>query len=466
MTIFLVKGDIVLGFAVAILPILLLFTIYVSSHPYRSLMCIFILNYFLMGIYRYVTIGSLGLIIDALLLLTILSALTHSVFIKDINWKRAKNAGVFLMMIWLLYCIFEIANPTALTEAWIYAIRQAIYPFLIVLFTSVFFYRYRDFKTIVFLWSFFTILAVLKMQWQISVGFDNAEMRFLEEGDRKSLIFLSTGIRYFSFFTDPGNFGSNMGCAMVVFSLCAIYVKDVRLKIYYAVVAFLGMYGMFLSGTRGALAVPFAGYFLYTILTKNMKAFSLSSLIVIGAFLFFTQTFIGQGNEHIRRMRSAFNPNEPSLVVRREHQKQLAVYLKDKPFGEGLGLSGISARRFAPDRLTTNIANDSWYVNIWVQTGIVGLVLYLAIQLFFVAFGVYIILFRIHDKELKGYLSAVLSGLFGMMASSYGNSIFGQYPTAIIMAMVVAFLFLGKEYDQEIKISNIQTLNDGTNKLV
>lgn len=78
----------------------------------------------------------------------------------------------------------------------------------------------------------------------------------------------------------------------------------------------------------------------------------------------------------IRRMRTTFRPTQDaSFNVRKENQKKLALYLKDKPFGEGLGLSGGNARRFS-SRLTANIPNDSTYVKIWVETGIVGLILF------------------------------------------------------------------------------------------
>lgn len=54
---------------------------------------------------------------------------------------------------------------------------------------------------------------------------------------------------------------------------------------------------------------------------------------------------IGQGNAQIRRMRTAFRPSEDaSFNVRKENQKVLADHLKDKPFGEGLGLSGVEIK--------------------------------------------------------------------------------------------------------------------------
>lgn len=57
--------------------------------------------------------------------------------------------------------------------------------------------------------------------------------------------------------------------------------------------------------------------------------------------------------------------------------KKLAEYLKYKPFGEGLGLGGVEARKYG-SRLTTLIPHDSFYVKTWMETGIVGLVLFLS----------------------------------------------------------------------------------------
>jgi len=40
----------------------------------------------------------------------------------------------------------------------------------------------------------------------------------------------------------------------------------------------------------------------------------------MAVYIFFAHTTIGQGNAEIRRMRTAFDPNEASLQVRLENQ--------------------------------------------------------------------------------------------------------------------------------------------------
>ncbi|MGE4434543.1 MAG: O-antigen ligase family protein [Bacteroidales bacterium] len=445
--------QIVIGFVLAILPFAFIGTSYAVQHPKSLLYLLFVENYFLMGVDRYLSITSIGLLTDALFFFTLLAIALYSFYLrKDLPWENLKNASVLLYVLWMMYSLMEIANPTAMLNAWMSGIRSmTLYPLLILTLVPLLLTQFNDMKRIFLFWSLFTVLAVAKMQMQVSIGFDGAELNWLNARGGAITHLLSTGTRYFSFFTDAGNFGSNMGCAMVVFLIVSLHVKKPFLKIFYFVIGLLGMYAMFVSGTRGAIAVPFAGFALYSILSKNAKLTTTMVMFLFASYVFFNFTMIGQSNQYIRRMRSAFNSNEASLVVRQENQRLLAPYMRTRPFGEGLGLSGVDAKRFDPNRLTTNIPNDSWYVKVWVETGIVGLIFYLAIQITIVLFGIYYVLFKIQDKELRGYVSAALCGLFGIMASSYGNAIYGQYPTGIITSMLQAFIFLAPKYDTAIR---------------
>ena len=89
--------------------------------------------------------------------------------------------------------------------------------------------------------------------------------------------------------------------------------------------ALAGFFGMLISGTRGAIAVPALGGIMLLILKKNLKVLILGAILGIGVYIFFAHTTIGQGNAEIRRMRTAFDPNEPSLMVRLENQKKLKI---------------------------------------------------------------------------------------------------------------------------------------------
>ncbi len=458
-----VKQEVVLGMLVGMIPVALLVVLTAINQPLIALFLLFVENYFIMGIQRYVPISGLGVLTDALFALILFSTLLRAVTTRDVEWKMAINGVSIPLFVWFIFCIFELANPTAITAAWVSSFRSlTLYPLLTVIFASLFFREYKYLKLVIVLWGLFTVIAVIKMQMQKTVGFDYAEHQWLLQGENMKTHMLATGTRYFSFFTDAGNYGSNMGCAAVIFSIIGLYTKRKWLKILFFATALIGLYGLFISGTRGALAVPFAGFVLYTILSKRAGIMVGMAVLLISAFIFFNFTTIGQGNQYIRRMRSAFNKNEPSLVVRLENQKRLAEYINQRPFGEGIGLSGVAAKRFDSERLTTNIPNDSWYVKVWVETGIVGLLLYLAIQLSILGQGVWLVLRRLKNKELIGYLSALMCGMFGMMVSSYGNAIWGQYPTCILMALSQAFIFLAPIYDKELASINLSNHDTGS----
>ena len=106
------------------------------------------------------------------------------------------------------------------------------------------------------------------------------------------------------------------------------------------------------------------------------------------------------------------------------------------------------------NRFTTSIPHDSWYVKIWVETGIVGITLYLGFLFISIAHGAWIIMFRIKDKELKGLLSGLLCGITGMLLSAYGNAFWGQYPTHIIAFTGLALVLKGTYFDNEITKEN------------
>ena len=88
-----------------------------------------------------------------------------------------------------------------------------------------------------------------------------------------------------------------------------------------------------------------------------------------------------------------------------------------------------------------NTATDSWYVTIWADTGIVGLVYYLFMLFFILYIGARNVLYKIRDHSLKIQVTALTCGMAGIMLASYGNGVFGQMPTGIIMYVSMVCMF-------------------------
>jgi O-antigen ligase len=212
---------------------------------------------------------------------------------------------------------------------------------------------------------------------------------------------------------------------------------------------------MIISGTRGAISIPLAGFMTYFILRKNIRLLGIGVALISIVFIFFKFTTIGQDNANIRRMRTAFDPNDASLIVRLNNQKLLKNYLASRPFGGGIGHGGVKAQKYLPNAFLSQVATDSWYVLIWVEQGIIGLLLHLFILFYTVIKGSLKVMFRIQDPELKLKISALIAGMVGVMVASYGNAVLGGMPTGILIYISMAIILNCETLDKKI----IQTNN-------
>lgn len=434
------------------LPLLLILFVQSVRYPIILFFTTLIVNYYFLGIGRYIKVEGISFLLDSLLFSLVTLIVIHSILFKDISCKTSINILTIGTFIWSMYCIAEIANPTGMLKAWILSRTFITNSFVISFIASTLCTKYKYVKIYTIILSILTLTAIIKVLMQKFVGFDYAETYWLYNEGGALTHLIGSGTRYFSFFTDAGNFGSNMGFAGIFFTITAIYVKKRFHQIYYSFIAIGSFYAMFLSGTRGAIIVPLAAISLFIVISKNIKVCISAGLLLIMIYVFFAHTHIGQNNAAIRRMRTAFEPTkDASFIVRKENQKRLADYLKNKPFGEGLGLSGGENRKMSI-RFTTSVPVDSWYVKLWVETGIIGAVLYLGVLFITIGRGSWIVMFKIHDTELKGRLTGYLCGIFGMLISAYGNAFWGQYPTAIIAFTSLSLVMNGEYYDKEIKI--------------
>ncbi len=441
------KG-LVAGIGIIILPIAIVYGSALFIYPKLGLITIFILAFLILGLGRYVPM-TWGLLIDGLLFLMYLALFFKAFHIK-VAWSRAKSQLTILGTIWFGYAMFQAVNPEAVSiEAWFYAMRGlALYMWLMIPLLFILFNKPKDLKLFLIIWGILSFLGTMKGLQQVMFGPDPFEQKWLDNGGDLTHILFGK-LRVFSFYSDAGQFGASQGHAGVVFGILALYMKkNFKLKIFFAVVALAGIYGMMISGTRGAIAVPAMGGIMFLILRKNIPILIAGAIMGLGVFVFFKYTMIGNNNQQIRRMRTAFDPNDASLQVRLANQRKLSNYLASRPFGGGIGSTGNWGQRFTPNTFLANTATDSWFVAIWADMGIVGLYLHLFILFFVLITGAYNVMFKIRDDWIKGQIAAITCGMAGIMAASYGNGIFGQFPTCILMYTGMVFMFIAPKLDR------------------
>jgi hypothetical protein len=420
------------------------------SYPTLGVITLLLFSFVAIGLTRYIVGVPLGLGVDGLLILSYI-AIFFKNFYKKINFDQANRDITYLLFFWFAYAILEFFNPQALSKtAWFYAMRgMSMYPILLVPLALMLFKRLRHLYLFLYIWGVFTILATLKGLVQLYIGLDPGEQFWIDTvGGITHLI--NGQLRVFSFFSDAGQFGAAQAAAGTVSLLVATSITGKRNKIFFLIVGVMGLWGMILSGTRGAMIVPMIGGIVYLILSKNIRILVTGGIMLAFIYVFFAYTYIGDSNYQIARMRTAFRPEEDaSYIVRLENRAILKTYLVDKPFGGGIGSAGNWGQRFSPQGFLANVATDSWYVQIWAEQGIVGLLLHLFILSYIILKGFYLVMVRVKNVELAGVLGALIAGYAGVMGASYGNGILGQMPTGALIYISWAFIFMAQQLDRE-----------------
>ena len=317
------RQNLAIAALVAVLPALLCILILHLRKPERFIFLLFIFNYFFTPLARYSRQDGLSVLSDVIWWSVLLIIIIQTALRYRFPWKQAANILTIGGAALAVYCLMEVVNPTASLEAWIYS-RGFIYnTFLVSLITVLLATSYKQIGRLMFLFSLLTLIAILKGFWQKFIGFDAIEYDALMESGMYKTHLLPQITRYFSIFTDAGNYGSNMGFTCVLFGITGLFSKKPGLKTYYLCVSALSLYSMFTTGTRGAIVVPLGGLLLFALISKNIRLMSAATVGGICIYVFFAFTYAGESNYMIRRMRTAFRPNkDASYLVRKQNRRR------------------------------------------------------------------------------------------------------------------------------------------------
>ncbi len=439
------KIGLLMGFLTIALPLLVGTLVILLNSPQLGLYLSLVMAFISSGLARYVD-GPWGLSIDIILFISFLGVVFKNA--RNGLFKNANVDMVYLNIAWFLYLCSELINPQSIGfEAWFYAMRGI--GFYTLLSSVIVFIYVRTINDIDKLIKWVLVLSLLGTFWglrQNYIGVDQAEYRWLYDENHFEEHVLFGVLRVFSFYSDAGQFGASQAMITLFSVIIALGPYSTKTKSIAIGVAILSLVGFGISGTRGALAVPAIGGIVYLIFAKNFKILSIGFISILIVFYILKYTFLFQGVGPVQRMRTALDPNNPSLIVRLENQKTFHSYLKDKPMGGGVGSAGFWGARFAPNTLLAKTPTDSWYVKIWAETGLIGISLHFFILAFIVGRTGYIV-WNIKNIKLKNKMLAIYCSVLGILGSSYGNQVFGQMPTGMIMNLFIPILFISKKID-------------------
>ena len=364
------------------------------------------------------------------------------------QFGRAANLMLVAIFIWSGFCVIEMFNDTCGLgynfTAWFTGARlMALHLLWIILVFSIYVNSPKTLITYLRIWACLSLFSAFWTWKMINIGLTPQETGFLYgAGQRTHLLQAGTLIRYWSTFTDAANYGCHAAAAAVAFLVFGIMSKITKDKIFFILVSIAVVWGMFQSGTRTAIFCMIGGFAVFLVLSKSVKIMIPSA--IAGAIFLFILIFtnIGNGNQQIRRMRSAFNKDDASANVRDVNKAAIAKYMKDAPWGIGIGMytENIPARN--KFKLLSEIPPDSEYVFVWVRTGPIGVTVF-AFCMMLMLFGAsYVVMFKLKNRTLVGIGAGLCSAFAAIQLGGYANQVIYQYPNGVTFFGGLAIVYI------------------------
>lgn len=377
---------------------------------------------------------------------------------KEAYFGRAWNFMLLAIMVWCGLCIIEIFNDTCglgmNVNAWFTGARlMALHLVWILLVFSLYITNPKALITYLRVWACLSLFSAFWTWKMIHIGLTDAESEWLyNSGYRTHLLNAGTLIRYWSTFNDAATYGCNASASAVAFLIFGITSRLKIDKIFFLLTSMAVIWGMFQSGTRTAMITLIAGFIVFLFLSRSTKILIPSA--IIGAFFLFILIFtnIGNSSQQMRRMRSAFKKEDASATARDINKASIAKYMKDAPWGIGIGMMSSNIPANNKYRLLSEIPPDSEYVFIWVRTGIVGVTVFTCCMIMMLLGGCIVVLFRLKNPSLIGIGGGLCASFVSIHLGGYVNQVLYLYPNGLTffgaMAIVYVLPYIEPEWIQ------------------
>ena len=429
------------------IPVFVLVVIGTFRHQMTCFWALFIINYFLhfAGRHRFLPNGiPMSLYNEGFEIILVISAIIVSS--GESKFSRTLNIMFLAILLWCGLGFIEIFNDTCglgiNIGAWFAGFRLLC---ISLLWTFLIFTIYIDTPEKLYkllkVWAFLSLFSVYWTFSQKFFGFTLSENIWLQTAGRTHIIQGGTLVRYFSTFSDAANYGCNAAATAVTFMVIGITSRIKKDKIFFLLTSIAVIWGMFQSGTRTAIICLGFGLAVFIVLSKSFKI-AIPSTIIFG-FLAFLLIFtkVGQGNQQIRRMRSAFNKEDASTAARDINQEVMKKYLADAPWGIGIGTGMDNVPSNNKFRKLSTLPPDSEYVFIWIRTGAIGITVFLtAMAIMFIGASC-IVFFKLKSRSLMGIGAGICGAFAAMQLGGYGNQVLLQYPNGLIFFGMLATVY-------------------------
>ena len=375
--------------------------------------------------------------------------------VKNAKFERCGNLMLLPVFVWCGFCTLEVLNDTCgigiNVAAWYSSARsmafQLMYIFLVF---SLYIDKPNILIKYLYVWGALVLFASFWVWKQKNFGFTNGENSWLQGAGRNTHIIQGGSlIRYFSIYSDAANYGIGIASTAIAFIIFGITAKVLKYKLFFLIVGFTATWAMFPSGTRTAIVCFIAGFMAYVFLSKSFKI-AIPISIVFAIFVFILAfTNIGNGNQQIRRMRSAFDKNDASANTRSINQAAMKKYMAEAPWGIGMAVGYKNVPANNKYTFMATVPPDSEYVFIWIHTGVIGITIFLICTAIMLIGACWIVFFKLKSPSLRGIGAGFCCAMVSQQLGGYGNQVLMQFPNCLVFYGGLTIVYILPHIEQE-----------------
>ena len=420
---------------ICVLPILVLLVVAAFHYRMITFWALIVVNYFVQWKNFPSSAIPTSMFNEMLEIILIALALID---VKDSKFERCGNLMFLTLAMWCGFCTLEVLNDTCNigidVANWYAAARmmafQLMYAFIVF---TLYITTPKKLATYLLVWGCLALFSCFWVWKQKNIGLTVAEQAFMfGRGMRTHVLQGGALIRYFSTHSDAASFGIGIASTAVAFIIFGITAKVKKYKFFFLVTGIACVWAMFPSGTRTAVACLLAGLMTYIFLSKSFKI-AIPFTIVFGLFVFILAfTNIGNGNQSIRRMRTAFDKNDASATFREANQAAMKKYMAEAPWGIGMAVGAKNVPANNKYTIMAMVPPDSEYVYIWIHTGVIGISFFLILTFLMLTGACWIVFFTLKSPSLRGIGAGLCCAFVSMQLGGYGNQVLTQFPNGLV----------------------------------
>ena len=366
-----------------------------------------------------------------LVLLSLGSLFLKAVLDKDFKFKHSK-VNLWILLFILVYFFSATTSLSTAENKNIFMLTVSFILFYFVIINIV--NTEKKLKNLLYIFIVSATFASIYGLYQYAFG-DLYSQAWLDKN-----MFEDIKMRVYSTFENPNVFGEYLLLVIPIIAGLLFTEKGFKRKIFLIAMLGINMLALVLTFSRGCwLGILFAIVILAVVIDRRF--------ILLGIFLLLIAPFI-LPESIINRFTSIGNMNDTSTSYRVAIWMGTIAMLKDY-WLSGIGLGITSFNKVYPIYAysgTTAQHSHNLYLQIMVENGIMGLIMFIGIMYYFYKETVISIC-----KKKNILLVSIISGMFGFLIQSMTDHTWYNYRIVLMFWMVLAFGISLAKLNQEEK---------------